>query len=116
MEAKKDSRLAECIRYCARSLLGVVAITRIYLQLAANQAIPIYLCFTGGAIAAFGVRMYYVLIPEMDVGPMMSSALTGQLIIAFMASHFGWFGIPVKQIELFNLAGIVALIAGGKHY
>ena len=43
---------------------------------------------------------------------MMSYALAGQLLLAVVASHFGWFDIPVKQIDFIKLVGILALIAG----
>ncbi len=94
------------------TLLAVMITTRSYPQLATVQDIPIYLWFSGGAIAAFGVGMYYFLIPKMGVGPMMSYALAGQLLLAVVASHFGWFGTPVKQIDLLKLTGVVALISG----
>ena len=68
--------------------------------------------FSGEALAAFGVGMYYFLIPKMGVGPMMSYALAGQLLLAVVASHFGWFDMPVKQIDFIKIVGIIALIVG----
>ena len=94
------------------TLIAVIVTTRNYPQLATVQAIPIYLWFSGGAIAAFGVGMYYFLIPKMGVGPMMSYALAGQLLLAVVASHFGWFDMPVKQIDFMKIIGIIALIVG----
>lgn len=94
------------------TLVAVIVTTKDYPQLTTIQAIPIYLWFTGGALAAFGVGMYYFLIPKMGVGPMMSYALAGQLLLAVVASHLGWFGMPVKQIDFIKFLGILALIAG----
>ena len=94
------------------TLIAVIVTTRNYPQLATVQAIPIYLWFSGGALAAFGVGMYYFLIPKMGVGPMMSYALAGQLLLAVVASHFGWFDMPVKQIDFIKIVGIIALIVG----
>ena len=59
-----------------------------------------------------GISMFYYLIPKMGLGPMMSYALTGQLIIAVVASHFGWFDLPVSSLTIGKLTGVVALIAG----
>jgi len=70
------------------------------------------LWFSGGALAAFGVGMYYFLIPKMGVGPMMSYALAGQLLLAVVASHFGWFDLPVKKIDFIKIVGIITLIVG----
>lgn len=42
---------------------------------------------------------------------MMSYALAGQLLLAVVASYFGWFCMPVKQVDLLKLTGVVALIS-----
>lgn len=94
------------------TLIAVILTTRNYPQLDAVKAVPIYLWFSGGALAAFGVGMYYFLIPKMGVGSMMSYALAGQLLLAVTASHFGWFDLPVKPINLVKITGIITLIVG----
>jgi len=43
---------------------------------------------------------------------MMSYALSGQIIIAMMASHFGWLNLPVKPLNLFKIVGAITLIIG----
>ena len=42
----------------------------------------------------------------------MSFALTGQLALAVVASHFGWFDQPIKPITLKTLSGLVAMVVG----
>ncbi|WP_116473538.1 DMT family transporter [Zobellella maritima] len=96
---------------CLLSLLAVMVSTRQYPQLASIQAVPLYLWF-GGVLSVFGVGMFYFLIPRMGAGPMMSFALTGQIVVAIIASHFGWFDLPVKPITPLKAAGVVALVAG----
>jgi transporter family-2 protein len=76
------------------------------------KSVPWYLWFTGGALSAFGVGMFYYLIPKMGVGSMMSYALSGQILIAIIASHFGWFDLPVKPINAIKFSGAIALIVG----
>ncbi len=75
------------------------------------QAVPLYL-WGGGIISAFGVGMFYFLIPRMGVGPMMSFALSGQIVLAVIASHFGWFDQPVKPMNLTRMMGLLILVAG----
>ena len=75
------------------------------------KAVPGYLWF-GGILSAFGVGSYYYLIPKMGVGSMMSYALTGQLILAVIAGHFGWFEQPVKPITLKVVLGVLAMAWG----
>jgi transporter family-2 protein len=76
------------------------------------RSVPIYLWFTGGLFSAFGVAMFYYLTPKMGMGPMMSYALTGQIIIAIIASHFGWFDLPVRSITFVKSAGVLTMITG----
>jgi transporter family-2 protein len=81
-------------------------------QMADIKSVPVYLWFSGGALSAFGVGMFYYLIPKMGVGSMMSYALSGQILIAIVASHFGWLELPVKPITSLKLAGAFSLVAG----
>jgi len=94
------------------TLVAVIASTRHYPQAEVISSVPIYLWFTGGALSAFGVGMIYYLIPKMGVGPMMSYALTGQILVAIIASHFGWFDLPIKQLSGLKFIGLVAMING----
>lgn len=96
---------------CLLSLLAVMVSTRQYPQLESIQAVPLYLWF-GGVLSVFGVGMFYFLIPKMGAGPMMSFALTGQIVVAIIASHFGWFDLPVKPVNSLRIMGVLALVAG----
>ena len=80
----------------AMVLWAMVFSTKLYPQMADIKSVPVYLWFSGGALSAFGVGMFYYLIPKMGVGSMMSYALSGQILIAIVASHYGWFELPVK--------------------
>jgi transporter family-2 protein len=42
----------------------------------------------------------------------MSYALTGQILIAITASHFGWFNLPVKPITVAKFVGVISMISG----
>lgn len=83
-----------------------------YPSLVEVKSVPLYLWFTGGALSAFGVGMFYYLIPKMGIGPMMSYALSGQITIAIIASHLGWFDLPIKPINTLKITGVILLIVG----
>ena len=83
-----------------------------YPNLTEIKSVPLYLWFTGGALSAFGVGMFYYLIPKMGVGSMMSYALSGQILIAIIASHLGWFDLPIKPLSAVKVMGAVLLIIG----
>jgi transporter family-2 protein len=96
---------------CSCVLAVVVITAREFPSLTSVRMVPVHLWFSG-AISAFGVASFYFLIPRMGVGSMMSYALAGQLLIAILASHFGWFDLPVKSINLTKCVGVVAMIMG----
>ncbi|MCV2403435.1 DMT family transporter [Marinomonas sp. C2222] len=75
-------------------------------------SVPAYLLFSGGILCAVGIGTMYYLIPKMGVGTLMSYSLCGQLIMAVVASHFGWFDLPQKPIDGIKSLGVMALIIG----
>ncbi len=97
---------------CFCSLL-VIAFTSSQLpKLEDIRTVPLYLWFSGGMLAAFGVGTFYYLIPKLGVGAMMSYALAGQIVMANIISHFGWFNLPQKTIDIKLSIGILLFIAG----
>ncbi|MBU3021305.1 DMT family transporter [Aestuariibacter sp. A3R04] len=110
----KNPLLATAIAFllaCIFTLVFMVATNR-HLPVASDfRAIPTYLWF-GGILSAFGVGSYYYLIPKMGVSSLMSFALSGQLILAVIAGHFGWFEQPVKHITAKTIVGVIAMIVG----
>ncbi len=111
----KSSLLGTSIAFlvsCVFTVCAVMLSTRQYPQMSDIKSVPFYLWFSGGALSAFGVGLFYYLIPKMGVGSMMSYALSGQILIAVVLSHLGWFGLPVKQIDVMKVFGAVSLIIG----
>lgn len=94
------------------TLSAVFLSTRHYPQAEVIRSVPLYLWFAGGAFSAFGVAMFYFLIPRMGVGPMMAYALTGQILVAMTASHFGWFDLPVTPVNGVKIVGVMTLVSG----
>ena len=64
------------------------------------------------AINAFGGGFFCYLNLQMGVGPLMHFAQSGQIIIATIASHFGWFELPVKPITFKKVLGVISLTVG----
>ena len=76
------------------------------------KAVPTYLWFSGGMLSALGVFLFYWLIPQMGAGSMISFAMSGQIILALVAGHYGWFNLPVTPITLTQSVGCLSLISG----
>jgi transporter family-2 protein len=97
---------------CLLCLTLVAVSGKFDLKATSLQTIPVYLWFTGGALGALGVGLLYFLIPQLGIGPMTVYSLTGQLLIATAASHFGWFDLPQSPVTLQKLIGFFALFTG----
>lgn len=77
---------------------------------AAKEAPPI--AWVGGILGAFFVSAAVVLVPRIGVAMTFSLIIAGQMIVTLVIDHFGLLGVPVKEVNLARIAGIL-LIAGG---
>ncbi|WP_347136838.1 DMT family transporter [Parahaliea mediterranea] len=110
----RNSLLGTAVAFAVSCLVAVAAVlasTRDYPSLASLRAVPPYL-WCGGLLSTFGVGLFYFLIPRMGVGPMMSFALTGQILVAVAASHYGWFDLPVRTLNATRAVGVASLGLG----
>ncbi len=106
--------LASCIAFSLGALVSALAVAASHREqsvavLAAN--VPLWLWF-GGLLSAVGVGLFYYLIPRMGLGPMMSVAMSSQLAVAVLSSHFGWFDLPERPVDAERLIGLAALGLG----
>ncbi|MBD3628529.1 DMT family transporter [Cyclobacterium sp.] len=74
------------------------------------QAVPMYLLFAGGILSFLAITSFYYVIPKIGIATTVAYGLSGQLIFAGVASHFGWWGLPVEPITLKRLMGIALMI------
>lgn len=111
----KNSMLGTSVAFLFGLIFTVIVIsvsTKQYPSALEVKSVPLYLWFTGGALSAFAVSSFYYLIPKMGAGSVMSYALSGQILIAVLASHLGWFDLPVKPINTIRIMGVLLLVAG----
>lgn len=111
----KNSMFATAVAFFSSfvfTLIAFMVIAGDVPDAASMRAVPLHLWFVGGILSTFGVGVFYWLIPKMGVGPMISFALTGQLLLAMIAGHFGWFKLPVTPLTLPKLLGATLLILG----
>jgi len=81
------------------------------MNLAAAKEAPA-IAWIGGLLGAFFVASTVALVPRLGVAMTFSLLIAGQMIVTLVIDHFGLLGVPVKEVSLARLAGIV-LIAGG---
>ncbi|BCV22680.1 DMT family transporter [Moorella sp. Hama-1] len=75
-----------------------------------GQIKPIY--YFGGVIGAAVVLSMTKIIPILGAGGVLSSAITGQLIMAAIIDQYGLFGAPRVTLNLIRIVGIVLLLIG----
>ncbi|SFE30830.1 DMT family transporter [Thermophagus xiamenensis] len=68
--------------------------------------------FLGGVIGAMFVTSVVLLIPKIGVTTMLAASIAGQLIVATVIDHFGYFNVAIHPVSLSRIAGIIMLIIG----
>ena len=94
------------------TLLAVFMTIRELPSLDQIQTIPTYMWFTGGALSFLAVTLFYYIIPRIGISTAVIFGLSGQIIFAAIASHFGWFGMPVEPITIKKVVGMLVMVMG----
>lgn len=77
---------------------------------AAKNAPPI--AWIGGLLGAFFVASAVILVPRLGVAMTFSVLIAGQMIVTLVIDHFGLLGVPVKEVSLPRIGGILLITAG----
>ncbi|MDX1768027.1 DMT family transporter [Arenibacter troitsensis] len=76
------------------------------------QSIPTYMWFTGGALSFLAVTIFYYIIPRIGISTAVIFGLSGQIIFAAIAGHFGWFGMPLEPMTIKKVMGMIVMTLG----
>ena len=68
--------------------------------------------WVGGLLGAFFVTATVVLVPRLGVAMTFSVIIAGQMLVTLVIDHFGLLGVPVKEVSLIRVAGILLITAG----
>lgn len=66
----------------------------------------------GGLLGAFFVTSTVVLVPRLGVAMTFSLIIAGQMLVTLVIDHFGLLGVPVKEVSLARVGGILLITAG----
>ncbi|MBV6646989.1 MAG: DMT family transporter [Cyclobacteriaceae bacterium] len=111
----KNPLLASMVAFATSSIYVLVSImvsVRALPTTMTLKAIPTHLWFIGGFCSFIGIALYYYTIPKLGIANMISLGLSGQLIFSILASHFGWFDLPLQTIDYRRVIGVGAMILG----
>jgi bacterial/archaeal transporter family-2 protein len=78
--------------------------------IAAKDAPPV--AWIGGFLGAFFVTAAVMLVPRLGVAMTFSLIIAGQMLVTLVIDHFGLLGVPVKEVSLARVGGIVLITAG----
>lgn len=78
---------------------------------AAGKNAPV-IAWTGGVLGVFFVVATLVLIPRLGVAMTFALVTAGQMIFTLVIDHYGLLGVPVREISLMRIGGIVLITAG----
>ena len=70
------------------------------------------IAWLGGLLGAFFVASTVILAPRVGVAMTFSLIVAGQMLITLVLDHFGVLGLPVKEISLARVGGILLIVAG----
>jgi len=94
-------------------ILAFVSLTKIGVPSFSNvKDIPIHLWFLGSVFSAAALSTIYWLMPQIGVSKVMVGVLMGQIIMSILASHFGWFNMPINSVSMMKIVGVMMLFSG----
>lgn len=68
--------------------------------------------WTGGLLGAFMVLGATVAVPRIGVLTTLVGMVFGNLVMAAIIDHYGWFGLPIIAFDWRRLLGLVLVFAG----
>ena len=68
--------------------------------------------WVGGVLGAFFVTTTVLLAPRLGVAMTFSLIVLGQMLITLIIDHFGLLGVPIQQVTIARIAGILLVIGG----
>ncbi|WP_343310514.1 DMT family transporter [Bacillus glycinifermentans] len=68
--------------------------------------------WTGGILGVIFITSNILLLPIVGASLTVVLALNGQMIIALIIDHFGWFGISKRRLNVQRILRIVRMTAG----
>jgi len=68
--------------------------------------------WTGGLLGAFFVSAIAASVPRFGVALTFGFAIAGQMLITLVIDHFGFLDVPVKEISVPRILGVLLIVAG----
>lgn len=73
---------------------------------------PWWIWFGGGALGVFFLTSNILLMPRLGSALTVVITLCGQMVMALLIDHFGWFNVPIHELNLPRVIGIAMMFFG----
>ncbi len=70
------------------------------------------IAWIGGFLGAFFVASAVTLVPKLGVALTFSLIVAGQMLVTLIIDHFGFLGVPVKEVSLARIGGVLLITLG----
>lgn len=94
------------------ALFGYILISGTPLSNFTNAKNAPLVAWTGGLLGAFFVSAIAASVPRLGVALTFSLAIAGQMLITLAIDHFGFLDVPIKEISLARIFGVVLIVGG----
>ena len=97
------------------SLLAVIPLLLLFrapLPKLAEAAQAPWWVWTGGLSGVMFITAALLITPRLGATGFMISAIAGQILVAMLIDHFGLMGLPIKEVSLGRVVGVVMIFAG----
>ena len=68
--------------------------------------------WTGGLSGVMFITAALLITPRLGATGFMISAIAGQILVAMLIDHFGLMGLPVKEVNLGRVLGVMMIFGG----
>ncbi|GGC97577.1 DMT family transporter [Vreelandella lutescens] len=73
--------------------------------------LPVW-AWLGGVSGAIYVSSALILVPRVGATSFMVCVIAGQLIVSLLLDYFGWMNLPVREVSLGRVSGVVLVMVG----
>lgn len=94
------------------TVIAVLATIKQFPTVGQLRTVPAYMWVSGGMLSFIAVGLFYYLIPRIGISTAVTFGLTGQILFAAIAGHFGWFGMPLEPVSVRRVIGMVIMLLG----
>jgi len=93
-------------------LLPVLLMMRVATPLIQQTTHLPWWAWFGGVAGVIYITSALLLVPRIGATNFMVCVIAGQMLASLLLDHFGWMGLPIKEINIGRVAGVVLILLG----